>query len=205
MKLGINIKTDANEVKLQRVTRESIVNVSVNTMKNKVLGVKTTVSFLDHMIETFAWRANLNIGAEFNSEKNLGHLTAEDTGIAIGMAILELYKLRIREGVEGFGYAQGAIDEAFADALISIEGRVNCFVDGPIFENVDGTSGYNLIAFLEGFSQGCKCTLRINFSGKDPHHCWESVFRALGLAIRKALEQNTWQKETISGMKGTLE
>ncbi|MFW6122402.1 MAG: hypothetical protein ACOC80_16095, partial [Petrotogales bacterium] len=97
------------------------------------------------------------------------------------------------------------IDEAFADAAISIEGRVNYFIDGPEFKNVDGASEYDLISFLEGFSQGCKCTLRVNYSGKDPHHSWEAAFRALGLAIRKTLEPNSWRKRTISGMKGTLE
>jgi imidazoleglycerol phosphate dehydratase HisB len=109
------------------------------------------------------------------------------------------------EGIEGFGFTRGIIDEAYADAAISIEGRTNSFIDGPSFENVDGTSSYDLVAFLEGFCQGCKCTLRVSYSGKNPHHSWEAVFRALGCAIQKAFEPNNWRKETISGLKGTLD
>lgn len=205
MKLGFEIKTRAEEVEVKRITRETIVNVSVNTIKNKPLRVETAIPFLDHMVETFAWWTNLNIGVQFDSEIDLSHPIAEDVGITLGRAILELYKSKLSIGVEGFGFARGLIDEAFADAVISIEGRVHSFIDGPIFENVDGMSGYNLVAFLEGFSQGCKCTLRITYSGRDPHHCWEAVFRALGLVIRRALELNIWRKGAIPGIKGTLE
>jgi imidazoleglycerol-phosphate dehydratase len=205
MRLGFDIKVNKNEIKLQRTTKETRVVISLNQIKNKKLNVNTTIPFLDHMIETLAWRANLNIGVQIISEIKLAHTISEDIGITLGRAILELYKSKIPDGIEGFGFAQGVIDEAFADAAISIEGRANYFIEGPSFENVDGTNGYNLTSFLEGFSQGCKCTLRINYSGRDPHHSWESAFRALGLAIRKALEPNSWRNGTISGTKGSLE
>ena len=205
MNLGVNVEKCKDEIKIQRNTKETVVSVRINQIKNKKLNIETSIPFLNHMIETLAFRADLNIGIKISSEVNLNHPMAEDAGITIGRAVLELFKSKISDGVEGFGYAQGIIDEAFADTTISIEGRINYFIDGPKFENVDGTSGYNLIAFLEGFAQGCKCTLRINYSGKDPHHAWEAVFRALGFAIRKALKENSWRKDTISGLKGTLE
>lgn len=205
MKLGFDIKKNKDEIFLQRTTKETNIVVIVNQIERKNLDVDTSIPFLNHMIETLSWRANLNIGVELNSEVKLNHPVAEDTGIVIGRAVLELYKSKIVEGVEGFGFARGIIDEAFADATISIEGRTNYYVDGPSFENVDGMSGYDLVAFLEGFCQGCKCTLRLNYSGKDPHHTWEAAFRAIGLAIRNTLESNNWRKEAISGMKGTLE
>ena len=156
MKLGVDIKIDAEEVKVQRTTKETRVTVDVNTVKDKQLKVETTVPFLNHMIETFAWQANLNIGVRFDSEIGLGHPVAEDIGITLGRAILELYKSKLSEGLEGFGFARGVLDEAVADAVISIEGRAYSAIDGPVFENVDGISGYNLVAFLEGFCQGCK-------------------------------------------------
>ena len=205
MKLGFDIKINAEEVEVQRTTKETKVTVTVNTIKDKQLKLETTFPFLNHMIETLAWQANLNIGVRFDSEIGLGHPVAEDIGITLGRAILELYKSKLSKGLEGFGFARGVLDEAVADAVISIEGRAYSAIDGPVFENVDGMSGYNLIAFLEGFCQGCKCTLRVEYYGKDPHHCWEAVFRALGLAMRKTFESNIWRKGTTVGLKGTLE
>ncbi len=205
MSLGIKSRKEKNETKIQRNTKETKVSVSLNQIQNKKLKAETTIPFLDHMIDTIAFRANLNIEVFVESSVKLRHPIAEDTGITIGKSILELYKSKLSEGVEGFGSAKGIIDEAYAEATISIEGRTNYFIEGPSFENVDGTSGYDLIAFLEGFAQGCRCTLRINYFGDDPHHTFEAVFRALGFAIRKALQKNPWRKNTISGLKGTLE
>lgn len=205
MKFGIDVKRNSNEVNLTRTTKETKISVSVNTIREKSLDIDTTIPFLNHMIETLAWRANLNIGVKIDSKVNLEHTIAEDIGLISGNAILELLKSKLPEGIEGFGFAKGAIDEAFADATISIEGRVNYFINGPDFQNIDGISGYSLVAFLEGFCQGCKCNLRLNYSGKDPHHTWEAAFRALGYAIRNAFSKNMWRKGTISALKGTLD
>jgi len=205
MKLGFNIKINAEEVEVQRNTRETKVTVTVNTMNDRQLKVETTIPFLNHMIETIAWQANLNIGVRFDSKIDLGHPIAEDIGITLGRAIFELYKSNLSKGVEGFGFARGVLDESVANVVISIEGRAYSIVDGPIFENVDGMCGYDLIAFLDGFCQGCKCTLRVEYYGKDPHHCWEAVFRSFGLAIRKTFESNNWRKGKTVGLKGTLE
>jgi len=157
------------------------------------------------MIETLAYRANLNIGLLVDTKVNLEHTISEDTGITLGRALLEMFKSKVNEGIEGFGSGKGVLDEAFADAIISIEGRVNYNINGPEFQNVDGISGYSLVAFLEGFCQGCQCTLKLDYSGKDPHHSWEAAFRALGYAIKEVYRTNEWRKGTISALKGTLE
>jgi len=42
----------------------------------------------------------------------------------------------------------------------------------------------------------------IVIEGTDPHHIWESVFRALGEAIRMCFEINEYRKGTTPGVKG---
>jgi Imidazoleglycerol-phosphate dehydratase len=57
--------------------------------------------------------------------------------------------------------------------------------------------------FLSGFSNGAKCTLHVNIKeGEDPHHIWESVFRALGEALKMCFERNEFRKGTTVGVKG---
>jgi imidazoleglycerol phosphate dehydratase HisB len=205
MNLGITIQNKDNEIIVKRNTKETQIVVKINQEIKEKRSVCTTLAFLDHMIETLAWRANLNIGIKCKSMQKLNHPIAEDTGITIGLAILELFKNNIKSGVEGSGFAKGIIDEAIADVSLSIEGRTNYFIDGPSFEPFEGLSSYDLVAFLEGFCQVLKCTLRIKYEGKDPHHSFEAVFRGLGQALRNSLEKNEWRKGTISAMKGTLE
>jgi len=38
--------------------------------------------------------------------------------------------------------------------------------------------------------------------GGDPHHTWESVFRALGEALRRAFEPSPCRKGATPGLKG---
>jgi imidazoleglycerol-phosphate dehydratase len=205
MKLGTDVKSNTDELIVIRNTKETKITVKINIKKNKSLEIDTTIPFLDHMIETLAWRSNINIGVKIDKKINLQHTISEDIGITLGKSIYELYKSQISKGVEGFGYSKAILDEAIAEALISIEGRINYFINGPEFQDVDGISGFNLVSFLEGFCQGCNCTLRLDYSGKDPHHSWEAAFRALGYAIKNVFKKNVWRKDTISALKGTLE
>jgi len=205
MTLGIKIERKQNELVVTRKTKETNIKIEVNRLKNKKLKVDTNIPFLDHMIETLAWRGNFNIGVKSEIYVKLQHTISEDIGITLGIAIYELFKAEISNGIEGLGFSNAILDEASASAIISIEGRSYCSVNGPEFENVDGISGYNLIAFIEGFCQGCKCTLRLDYSGNDPHHSWEVAFRALGYAIKNVFKPNEWRKGTISALKGTLE
>lgn len=205
LKLGYEITNKNNEIIVNRTTNETSITVVINQIKKLERSVDTSLPFLDHMVETFAWRANLNIGVKINTNIQLKHALAEDIGITIGRAILELFKINVNNGIEGYGFARGIIDEAYADVALSIEGRTNYEIKGPEFYNVEEITGYDLIAFLEGFCQGCRCSLKIEYSGKDPHHTWEAVFRALGLCIKKTLTVNEWYKNSISGLKGTLQ
>jgi len=205
MNLGVDVISNTTGIKVVRATKETKVFISINTVKNKPLGIDTSIPFLNHMIETLSWRANLNIGVKIDTNVDLEHAIAEDIGISLGVTIFELFKTKLPDGIEGFGSGKGIIDEAFAEAIISIEGRINYYINGPEFQNVDGISGYSLVAFLEGFCQGCKCTLRLDYNGKDPHHSWEAAFRAFGYAIKNVFNKNQWRKDTISALKGTLD
>jgi len=205
MKLGYKITKNNNQIEIQRNTKETKIIVILNNIKNKKLNVETNLEFLNHMIETLAWNANLNIGVKIDTNTKLRHPIAEDAGITLGRGFLEFYKIKIKNGIEGNGFSRGIIDEAYSDTAISIEGRSYCFIEIPYFENVEDVNNFDLKAFLEGFTQGCRCTLQIRSNGKDPHHTWEAVFRSLGQAIRKALKSNNWRKNTIIGLKGTLE
>ena len=138
------------------------------------------------------------------SESLLKHAYAVEAGMR---AYAEKYNEDVEADIRAiYGKAIGITSpEAIAEAIISVEGRPNYIINGPEFQDVDGISGYNLVAFLEGFCQGCKCTLRLEYSGKDPHHSWEAAFRAFGYALKNVFKKNEWRIGTISGLKGTLE
>lgn len=193
-----------------RKTRESEIRLNIDRKPRREFKIDTGIQFLNHMIETIAWRACMNIDVKFKAKNYaLKHVIAEDTGLVLGMALNKLFRKEISKGIEGAGYAISVLDEAMAIAAISIEGRSNSFIDlkgrKAYTKIVEDINGSDLQAFIEGLAQGMKATIQIKvIKGYDAHHIWESVFRALGIAIKECFQKNKWRKETIAGVKGIL-
>jgi len=211
MKMGLIFKkVSENTVEVERATRESEIVVKIDCGSRREFNIETKIPFFNHMIETIAWRACMNIDVNVKTNSKLEHLITEDVGIVLGQALRKLYEAKIKTGVNGAGYAFSVIDESLSLAVISIEGRANTFINlggkNLNLKNVEGMVGANLQAFIEGLSQGLGATIQIDvFDGQDPHHLWESIFRALGTAIKEAFAKNDFRKGTTAGVKGTLE
>ena len=194
----------------KRKTRESEVVAEIDFGKRRQFCINSGLNFLNHAIETIAWRSCVNIDLEFKTQGyKLNHVVAEDSGIVLGKAFLKAIEERIAKGIECCGFSYAALDDASALAIVSVEGRANAFIErnapGAKLENVEDMLSADLIAFLNGFAQGLKGTVRINIeTGNDPHEAWETAFRALGEALRKCFQENEWRKGTIAAVKGTL-
>lgn len=209
--LGITIEKTDKKVSITRRTRESEITVTVEDSPRRDFQLKTGIDFFNHMLETIAWRACLNIDVQYtNTQFRLTHVIAEDTGIVLGMAFAQLIEARTEAGVEGSGSGMLGIDEALALANVSFEGRSMATFD---FEKAAGLSiplvedalAADMKEFFRGFAQGARATIYLQaFNGDDPHHSWESVYRSFGLALKEALKPNPWRKGTTSGVKGTL-
>jgi len=201
-------------VTIQRKTRESQIQTTIKGDEldpNLKANINTTIHFLNHMIEQWAWRSCLNLGVEVTlSDFVLQHVIAEDSGQCFGMALAKVVeKLMKEQGINANGYADGFIDEAAARARISFEFRSSLhFHHGSVHvpERVEDMLCTDLFNFLDGLSQGARCTIHIDLiHGFEPHHIWESVFRALGEATRMALSPCPWRKAQGVGVAGFID
>lgn len=209
---GVRVDVEASgRIAVRRETRESLAEVRVDDGPRRECAVETGLNFFDHMLETIAWNACLNLEAQFSHKRyRLTHVITEDVGLTLGRALARLLEERTRGGVNGAGSGIMAIDEAIAIALISFEGRANAYYDlstpGGRHERVEDMLSADLIAFFDGLAQGARATLHLrSLQGVDPHHVWESVFRAFGVALRNALARNDWRAGLTAGIKGTLD
>ncbi|MEM2122363.1 MAG: hypothetical protein QXE79_01875 [Candidatus Bathyarchaeia archaeon] len=205
--MGLTIKkVSTEEVVVQRRTGESMVEVEL-ALKSGESKPSTGYTFLDHMIETIGRWGCLTIRLDVEADRRLSHMIAEDSGITLGSALKELSRKRIEElGINCVGFAHAPLDEALSLVVVSIEGRVNAYVDatceGGLAERVEDSSRWDLTTFIEGLAQGWSSTIHLRIlSGRDPHHSWESAFRALGMAISKSLELKPSRKGEIPGLK----
>ena len=198
-------------VSLERRTRESVITATVEDTPRRDFQLNTGIDFFNHMIETIAWRACLNIDVSYeNTQFRLTHVIAEDVGIVLGMAFAKLVELRMEKGVNGAGSGILGIDEALAIANVSFEGRSVAVLNierapGASIVQVEDAQAADMAEFFRGFAQGARATVNIQaLSGDDPHHTWEAIYRSFGLALKNALSPNAWRAGTTAGVKGTL-
>lgn len=198
----------APKVTTTRKTSESSVAVEIEKSElnpDYRKHINTPIPFLNHMIEHIAWRAGLNIDISLDMpDFQLIHLVCEDVSMTFGKAIGEFVKLN---KTSGYGYSVGIIDEAKAEAAVSFEDRayLDFTSDIEYDETVEGMPAEELITFLDGFVQGARCTLHIDIKkGKNGHHIWEAVYRALGIALGQALSYDKNRPGKTSGVAGEI-
>lgn len=199
----------ADRVSGIRRTLESVVMISLDRAERDILLKKKIVTprnFLNHMIETIAWRSCMNICVSVEmGEYFLDHVLCEDVGITLGETLRLLFQANRDKGVNGAGNSVMIIDEALSQAVVSFEERSMCcfYHQAPLPDKVEDMLSADLIAFFEGLAQGARATIHLEMvRGKDPHHLWESAFRAFGEALKVVYTPNEWRSGTTPGVKG---
>ncbi len=197
-----------NKITATRRTSESSVKVIIE--KGELWSdyrnhIRTPLPFLNHMIEHIVWRSGLNIDIELNlPDFQLIHLVTEDVSMTLGKAVGEFVRLN---KPSGYGFGIGIIDEAKTTAVISFEDRAlfDFTTDIDYDEMVEGMPSEELLTFLDGFVQGARCTLHIDLEkGENGHHIWESVYRAVGIALGAAINPDTVKGGATSGVAGEV-
>lgn len=198
-----------DQVSGTRRTLESLVKVSIDRKERDVLLKKKIVTprnFLNHMLETISWRSCMNIQVSLEmGEYFLDHVLCEDVGITLGETLRLLFQANRERGVNGAGSSLMIIDEALSQVVVSFEERSMCCFHNqvPLPDRVEDMLSADLIVLLEGLAQGARATIHLEMlKGRDPHHLWESAFRAFGEALRLVFAPNEWRRGTTPGVKG---
>ncbi len=199
-------------IRVKRTTAESAIELKLARAERDPdykKKIDTSLQFFNHMLETIVWRACMNIEIKVELEDfKLTHVICEDVGLALGEALLELFNREVSSGINGSGSATACIDEALAGATLSFEERALLVIDSKLVDGqelVEDMQQADLAAFFEGIVQGARATLHLDLiKGKNPHHIWESVFRAFGESLRVAFEPCRWRRGTTPGVKGVV-
>ena len=145
--------------------------------------IKTPNDFISHMVEHIAWRLGCSIDLQWPNED------WRSLGSTLG-AQIRSFTPRCQSAA-----ALGMIDDGSAEVLINL-GK-NSGLDISAGANIDLkwflslrceqlSSGRDLVDLLTGLAKGlcAQISLKVcNF--EDPHHTWEGIFRAVGMALNK--------------------
>ncbi len=129
------------------------------------------------------------------------HHLVEDMGIVLGDAFAKA--LGDKAKIERFGHALIPMDEALSTVAVDISGRgYAVFKADFTAEKVGGYSTRMTRHFVDSFARAAGMNLNVKIEGEDDHHMVESMFKALGIAIYKAVRKN--EKRGIPSTKGML-
>ncbi|HEY2954986.1 MAG TPA: imidazoleglycerol-phosphate dehydratase [Candidatus Eisenbacteria bacterium] len=168
-----------------RETKETQVRLEMERGTGQA-SVETGLPFLDHMLVTLARYSGLDLTVSVRGD--LKHHIIEDVAIALGMA---LDRMRPAE-VARYGSRTVPMDDALVQVALDLGGR-------PYYRGPLPSSLYE--HWMRSFSDHARLTLHVRvLRGRDRHHVVEAAFKALGLALREALEDSG----TVFSTKGPV-
>lgn len=175
--------------RVSRDTKETRLEVVVDLDGSGTTDVSTGVPFFDHMLDQLGRHGRLDLTVKADGDTEIdAHHTVEDAGIALGQALAEAWG--DRTGVERFGDATVPIDESLTRVAIDLSGRPYLVWDCEVPIKVIGTNFETSLVrhFFEAVVANARITLHVqNLSGDNTHHIFESVFKSVAVALRRAV------------------
>lgn len=192
------------KAQIKRVTRETKIEITLTLDGRGRYDIATGVPFLNHMLELFCRQALLDLRLRARGDLAVdAHHTVEDIGLCLGQALNRA--LGDRRGIRRYGCATIPMDEALSRVVVDLGGRPYLVYEVANKRRKIGGFDLSLIEdLLQAFSVQGRLNLHVTqFYGREPHHAYESVFKALARALRQATERDP--RETgIPSSKGTL-
>ena len=202
------IKPSAGAVRaarIERITRETSIVVSVNFDGAGHAEVATGVPFLDHMLDQLARHGAMDLAVDAKGDLHIdAHHTVEDIGITLGQAVRQA--LGDKSGLTRYGYAYVPLDEALSRVVIDLSGRPGLEFHVPFTRAMIGAFDVDLThEFFRGFVNHALVTLHVdNLRGQNAHHQAETVFKAFARALRMAATPDPRAAGTVPSTKGSL-
>ena len=196
------LRREARRVSLQRVTRETSVELTLDLDGAGTAEVETGVGFFDHLLASLAHHGLLDLTVRASGDLHVDdHHTVEDVALVLGAAFGEA--LGDRTGIQRFGDAAVPMDEAVATAVVDVGGRPYAVIDLPFAgERAGMLSLQNVEHALEAFARAGGITLHLRGTGRNDHHLAEAAFKALGRALRAATAPDP-RRAGVASTKGS--
>ena len=186
-----------------RTTRETDVTVRSRSTGPATPTSTTGVGFYDHLLGSLAHHGLFDLAIRASGDLEVDeHHTVEDVALVLGGAFAEA--LGDRAGIARFGDATRARwTSRVATAVLDIGGRPYAVIDLPFRGERVGALPLQLVEHaLEAFARTAGATLHVRGSGRNDHHLAEAAFKALGRALRAALDSIP-RRTGVASTKGT--
>lgn len=184
-----------------RETKETKVSVTLD-LSGGALNIDTGIGFFDHMLHAMLFYAGFGGSVQCRGDLNVdGHHSVEDVGIVLGQALKEA--LGDKVGIRRFASGYVPMDESLEFCALDVSGRpflvMNASMPQPMIGDYDSCL---TVEFMRAFAMNSGITLHLKSEyGENAHHITEGLFKALGLALKEAVQV---ESDQITSTKGAL-
>lgn len=192
-------------VSVERNTLETQIRVTINLDGTGKARFDTGVPFLEHMLDQVARHGMIDLDITCQGDRHIDdHHTVEDVGITLGQAFSKA--IGDKKGIRRYGHAYVPLDEALSRVVVDFSGRPGLDHSVDYRRSHIGAFDTDLFyEFFQGFVNHALVTLHIdNLKGRNAHHIAETVFKALGRALRMAVELDPRMSGIMPSTKGSL-
>ncbi|GBE55431.1 MAG TPA: imidazoleglycerol-phosphate dehydratase HisB [Euryarchaeota archaeon] len=187
------------QAKVERTTKETGIEVIINLDSTGKSTINSSFPFLNHLLDSFSRHGRFDI--KINATGDNEHHIVEDIAIVLGRAFNKALGEKV--GIERFGSAIIPMDDVLVLVAIDIGGR-SYIVNNVKFryKSVEGLSSEMIDHFIDTLAKEMKINLHAKLlAGKNEHHKAEALFKAMGVAMRKATRVTG---DELPSTKGTL-
>jgi imidazoleglycerol-phosphate dehydratase len=190
---------------INRKTKETDVEVSVDLDGQGAATVSTGIGFLDHMLDLLARHSRIDVTVNAKGDLHIDHHhTTEDVGIALGQAVKQA--LGDMRGITRYADVHVPMDEALTRVAIDISGRPFLVFKAEFVRDKVGTFDTELVQeWFQAFAMNAGITLHAQtLYGTNDHHIAESCFKGLARALRTAVAIDPRAQNEVPSTKGSL-
>lgn len=174
---------------IARTTRETDIRVELALEGAGESSIATGMGFADHMLTLMSFWAGFDLKLACTGDLEVdAHHSLEDIGLTLGQALAEA--LGQKTGIARVASATVPMDEALAEVVVDLSGRPYLVYDDALLPaQIAGEEKDVWREFFKSLAQRAGMNLHIRFAyGKNGHHLLEAAFKALGLALRQAVQ-----------------
>lgn len=187
---------------IHRQTKETDIRINLNIDGSGKTDISTGLGFFDHMLDQIGKHSGMDVSIQVKGDLAVDeHHTIEDTGIALGEALLKA--LGDKRGIERYGYTL-PMDDCLCSVALDFGGRPWLVWDTEFKrEKVGDMPTEMFLHFFKSLSDAAKMNLNIKAEGENEHHKIEGIFKAFARSIKMAIKRDIYNFE-LPSTKGVI-
>jgi imidazoleglycerol-phosphate dehydratase len=191
--------------KITRTTAETQITIDLNLDGRGTYDNQTGVGFFDHMLDQLARHAMFDLTVRAKGDHHIDdHHTVEDTGIALGQALVQA--VGDKKGIQRYGSCLLPMDDALVRCALDLSARPYLVwgIDLPT-ERIGSFDCELLREFFQALSAHGGITLHLDqLHGLNSHHIAEAAFKSVARALRAAVAIDPRAEGQLPSTKGAL-